>query len=79
MISMNKALDNRLRRVAGQLEKLQINITQDADCAEVIPQFLAVKGALAAAFELYVNDSIIECTNSDDQKLEKLIALLVRT
>ena len=76
---MNKALDNRLRRLDGQLEKLHTTVTEEADCAEVIPQFLAVKGALAAAFELYVKESLAQCAESDPKKLEKLIALLVRT
>lgn len=71
-------LQNRLKRLSGQLEKLQANIAADQDCAEVVPQFLAVKGAIAGAFEEYVKLSLESCAKSDKKKIERLIALLVR-
>jgi len=75
----HKPLQNRLNRLEGQLKKLQANIADEQDCADVIPQFLAVKGALAGAFEEYVKISLAECSKKDAKKVEKLIALLVRS
>lgn len=75
----NSQLKNRLRRLEGQLQKLQLNITEGQDCTEVIPQFLAVKGAVAGAFETYVHSSLAECSAKDAEKTQKLIALLVRS
>ena len=74
----DKKLQNRLHRVEGQLRKLQESIAADKDCTEVIPQFLAVKGAIAAAFELYVTDSLDSCATSDEKKMKKLIGLLIK-
>mgnify|MGYP003690698437 CR=1 FL=1 len=76
---MNTSLDNRIRRVQGQLEKLHTTILEEADCSDVIPQFLAVKGAISSALELYVKESLTACKKNDDEKLEKLIALLARS
>ena len=75
---MTKKLENRLSRVRGQLDKISTNIANDADCADVIPQFLAVKGAIGAAFEEYVKLSLESCADKDKEKMKKLIALLVK-
>lgn len=76
---MDKKLDNRLRRLQGQLDKLHKSIAADTDCAEVIPQFLAVRGALAGAFEVYVKESMASCAKTDTAKLQTLITLLTRS
>jgi len=75
----NDKLHNRLRRVQGQLKKIQENIDGGCDCLEVATQFLAVKGAVAAAFEEYIKESLGTCAKSDEDKLEQLIALLVKS
>ncbi|MCD5381233.1 MAG: metal-sensitive transcriptional regulator [Candidatus Pacebacteria bacterium] len=74
----NKQLQNRLSRLDGQLKKLQENINNNEDCSDVIPQFLAVKGAVAGSFEEYVKLSLDSCAKSDEKKMTKLINLLVR-
>jgi DNA-binding FrmR family transcriptional regulator len=74
----NKKLDNRLKRLAGQLQKIQDDIHNEKDCAEVITQFMAVKGALAGSFEEYVKHSLDACTKKDEDKIKNLIAVLVR-
>lgn len=75
----NKKLQNRLSRLDGQLKKLRENINNSEDCTDVIPQFLAVKGAIAGAFEEYMKLSLDSCVKSDKEKMVKLISLLVRT
>jgi DNA-binding FrmR family transcriptional regulator len=74
----NKQLNNRLSRLKGQLQKLQDDINNQKDCQDVVPQFLAVKGALVASYEQYVKISLDECAKGDREKLKKLISLLVK-
>lgn len=76
---MTKELDNRLCRLEGQLKKLHQRIAEGDDCADVIPQFLAVKGAFAGAFDLYVKESAAACADTDKEKLEKLLSLLIKS
>lgn len=53
-------------------------IEDDKNCDTVIPQFLAVKGALSAAFESYIHDTIATCPSSNTESLKKLITTLIR-
>lgn len=75
---MTKNIEHRLSRVSGQLQKIKEEIAAGADCADVIPQFLAVKGSVASAFEAYVNESLDACPKQDEERMKRLIALLVR-
>ncbi|MCA9363246.1 metal-sensitive transcriptional regulator [Candidatus Kaiserbacteria bacterium] len=75
---MDQKLINRLSRLEGQLKKLHQNIEEDKDCSSVIVQFMAVKGALAGAYEEYVKLSLDSCARNDKEKMQKLISLLVR-
>tara|TARA_B100001989_G_C24505243_1_gene447158 strand:+ start:929 stop:1159 length:231 start_codon:yes stop_codon:yes gene_type:complete len=75
---MDKKLHNRLRRLEGQLLKLHESIEGEKDCADVIPQFLAIKGALNGAYEEYIKLSLDKCAKSDDKKIKRLISMLVK-
>jgi DNA-binding FrmR family transcriptional regulator len=76
---MSKTIEHRLNRLSGQLEKIKEEIASGADCADVIPQFLAVKGSVASAFEAYVSESLDACPKRDEERMKRLIALLVRS
>lgn len=71
-------LTNRFRRLEGQLQQLRTAIESEAACDTVIPQFLAVKGALNAAFTTYVQHSIRECAEQDQVRLAQLIELMIK-
>jgi DNA-binding FrmR family transcriptional regulator len=75
---MDKKLHNRLNRLKGQFNKLHDSIAEGKDCQEVIPQFLAVKGALAGSFEEYVKLSLDSCVETDQCKMKQLIKLLTK-
>lgn len=77
--AMSTAIKNRLRRVIGQLERLEVQVADGADCAEVIPQFLAVKGAVGSALESYVNEALSSCQAGDEDKMKQLIRMLTRS
>jgi len=76
---IDKKLDNRLKRLSGQLNKIQEDIQNNKDCTEVIPQFMAVKGALTGAFEEYIRLSIDSCSKRDEKKIKQLISILVKS
>ena len=68
-----------MKRLEGQLKKLRQRIEEEADCHEVIPQFLAVKGALAAVYEEYLKVSLRQCRSKDVAQMEDLITMLIRS
>ena len=71
-------MDNRLRRLEGQVASLRESIMNDTSCEVVIPQFLAVKGAFNAAFEQYVKESLADCSVKDIKKRDQLISMLIK-
>ncbi|HEY0964284.1 MAG TPA: metal-sensing transcriptional repressor [Candidatus Paceibacterota bacterium] len=75
----NKLIENRLRRLEGQVVSLREHITEGASCELMIPQFLAVKGAFNAAFEAYVKDSLAECPAKEMEQRDRLIAMLIKS
>jgi DNA-binding FrmR family transcriptional regulator len=75
---MNKKIDNRLRRLEGQVASLRESISKETACDVVVPQFLAVKGAFNAAFEEYIKVSLAECSTKDAKKRDQLISMLLK-
>jgi DNA-binding FrmR family transcriptional regulator len=74
----DKKLSNRILRIKGQLDALLTSIDNEVVCAEVVPQFLAVKGALNSAFAVYMEEAIKNCNVRDKSQLENLINLLIK-
>ncbi len=73
-------ISNRLKRLEGQLARLRVDIEADTDCAEIIPQFQAVRGALAGAFQEYVSTSLDRCVDTrDETRMKRLITQLTRS
>lgn len=75
---MDKTFSNRMSRLEGQLKKLNQSIANGDDCSDVIPQFLAVKGAVSGALNEYLKHSIAHCKNKDAEKMNKIIAMLTK-
>lgn len=61
-VQENKKIVDRLRRCAGQLHRVEEEIKNGADCATVIPQLLAVKGALGGTVVAYLQQALAECS-----------------
>ena len=55
------AVVNRLSRAIGHLEKVKRMVEADADCAEVLTQLAAVRGALNNTAKLILQDHITHC------------------
>lgn len=73
-----KLMENRLRRLEGQVASLREHIAKDTECAVIVPQFLAVKGAFNAAFETYVKESLGNCAAKDSRQRDQLISMLIK-
>ena len=71
-------MENRLKRLEGQVASLREHILKETSCEVVVPQFLAVKGAFNAAFETYVKDALAECTSKDTSRRDQLISMLLK-
>lgn len=66
----------RLKRLEGQLAKVRKQIADGADCAEVLTQLLAVRGALNASIQTYTEESLAACAG---RKSPEEQALLIKT
>jgi DNA-binding FrmR family transcriptional regulator len=76
---MEKAIIHRLSRLQGQLDTLKENISTDQPCDEVIPQLLAVRGAVQALTAAYLKTALTACDRDDAEKLNRLIELVSKT
>lgn len=74
-----KDITNRLSRVEGQLVKVVDSIEKDEDCEKVVPQLLAVKGAVDAIVRMYLEKSLETCAASDrTENMKQIIKMLMK-
>jgi DNA-binding FrmR family transcriptional regulator len=74
-----KSTINRLRRLRGQIERIEAEIARDRSCHEVVPQLLAAKGALDATVRAYLADALASCDEGTKRAdMERLIKLLLK-
>lgn len=52
---------NRLSRALGHLEKVRRMVEEDYDCAEILTQLAAVRGALVNTGKIIMQDHIQNC------------------
>ena len=73
-----KAIQNRIRRVRGQMMSLETSIGEGNTCENVIPQLLAVKGSVDALVRVYLEASLDGCMkDKDTDTMRQLIKLLI--
>ncbi len=75
------AVVNRLSRAIGHLEKVKRMVQEDVDCAEVLTQLAAVRGALNNTAKLILCDHIEHCIvhaveEGDEQAVSDLVAAI---
>ena len=74
-----KSTINRLRRLRGQIERIETEIASDRSCHDVVPQLLATKGALDATVRTYLADALAACDQrTKPEDIERLIKLLLK-
>ncbi len=75
------AVVNRLSRAIGHLEKVKRMVEADADCAEVLTQLAAVRGALNNTAKLILRDHISHCVvdaveQGDQKTVDDLVSAI---
>ena len=83
--AMNKkALQDRLRRIEGQVRGLHRMVDEDQYCIDILTQLNAVRAALTAVGMGLLNDHVRHCVResieqgSGDEKVEELLAAVAR-
>ena len=56
-----KALNNRLRRVAGQIRAIEKMLDEDVDCSEVLNQVISARKALKSFAEVLIQQHTESC------------------
>ncbi len=74
-----KNIQHRIKRIIGQLESAEQAIGQETSCNQMIPQLLAIKGAVDSAVTAYIEHSLEECDESNNpDQAKQLIKMLVK-
>ena len=83
--AMNKkALDDRLRRIEGQVRGLQRMVDEDRYCIDILTQVNSVVAALKAVGFGLLDDHVRHCVKESieqgngDEKVEELMAAVAR-
>jgi DNA-binding FrmR family transcriptional regulator len=83
--AMNKKdLQDRLRRIEGQVRGLQRMVDEDKYCIDILTQLSSVQAALRAVGMGLLDDHVRHCVRESiehgegDQKVEELMAAVVR-
>jgi DNA-binding FrmR family transcriptional regulator len=79
-----KELQNRLRRIEGQVRGLQRMVEEDTYCIDILTQVNSVTAALKAVGIGLLDDHVRHCVKDSieagtgDQKVEELVAAVAR-
>jgi len=74
-----KHIIDRIGRAEGQLSMVKHSIQEGDACEKVLPQLLAVKGAVDAVVRLYIEETLDTCAlDADTQKAKKIIKTLIK-
>ncbi|MES2308088.1 MAG: metal-sensitive transcriptional regulator [Verrucomicrobiota bacterium] len=82
--SEKKALQIRLRKVAGQVHSIEKMLDEDVDCTDILTQVVSVRKALKSFAEVVIHQHVHECieksTDPSDgkKKLRDLLIVLER-
>ena len=79
-----RALQLRLRKIAGQIAAIEKMVGDDRDCPEVLMQVVSVRKALKSFAQLVIHEHAHQCIQGASepkeaqQKLRELLAVLER-
>jgi len=79
-----KALQLRLRKIAGQITAIERMVGEDRDCPEVLTQVVSARKALKSFAELVIHDHLHHCiegannAKESQRKLRELLTVLQR-
>lgn len=74
-----KKIINRLNRVSGQVLKVNDAIDSEEDCNKVIPQLLAVKGAVDGIVREYLEQTLEACASEKrSEDMKQIIKMIMK-
>jgi len=79
-----KALQLRLRKIAGQIAAIERMVGEDKDCPEVLTQVVSARKALKSFADLVIHDHLHHCVEGahsvkeGQRKLRELLTVLER-
>lgn len=86
MMEYDKQVQNRLRRIEGQLKGVLRMVEQNDDCQDVVMQLSAVRSAVDRAIGVVVSENLEQCVRnsidkgeSTDQLVKDAVSLLVKS
>jgi len=65
-----KALQQRLRKIAGQIRAIERMVDEHIDCSEVLTQVISVRKALKSFAEVVINQHTESCIAGASDPLE---------
>ncbi|TAA73665.1 metal-sensitive transcriptional regulator [Planococcus salinarum] len=82
----DKQVQNRLKRIEGQLKGVLRMVEQNDDCQDVVMQLSAVRSAVDRAIGVIVSENLEQCVRnsidkgeSTDQLVKDAVSLLVKS
>jgi DNA-binding FrmR family transcriptional regulator len=79
-----RALQTRLRKIAGQIGAIERMVAEDCDCPEVLAQVVSVRKALKSFAEVIIRQHAAECIEhaadpkEAQRKVRELLTVLQR-
>ncbi len=73
-------LIKRLQRIEGQVRGVRRMLEEERDCADIVTQLAAIRGAVHQTSVLVVQEYAVNCLNNPDQEdaPEEMVARLVQ-
>ena len=80
-VDVRNKLIKRLQRIEGQVRGVRRMLEEERDCADVVTQLAAIRGAVHQTSVLVVQEYAVNCLNNPDQQdaPEEMVARLVQT
>jgi DNA-binding FrmR family transcriptional regulator len=80
-VAVRDKLIKRLLRIEGQVRGVRRMLEEERDCADVVTQLAAIRGAVHQTSVLVVQEYAVNCLNNPDQQgaPEEMVARLVQT
>jgi len=80
-VDVRNKLIKRLQRIEGQVRGVRRMLEEERDCADIVTQLAAIRGAVHQTSVLVVQEYAVNCLNNPDQQdaPEEMVARLVQT
>ncbi len=80
-IDVRNKLIKRLQRIEGQVRGVRRMLEEERDCADIVTQLAAIRGAVHQTSVLVVQEYAVNCLSNPDQQdaPEEMVARLVQT